>query len=269
MSLKDIVVHLDRKPGCTARVLVAADLARQHGACLKGLYVVSHQYYTPDSDYDGDYDEARGFFLNTTSKSGVTAEWLFADWGVVGVSASDIILFHSHATDLLIIGQPDADRPVRRRDYELPERLIIGSGRPVVIVPADGSTFKFGSRILVAWKGGRESCRALHDALPLMKDASRVDIVAVVSGEEERAWETTSLAALDAYLERKALVTSSRVIERGNRSVADVIQRQIEEEGFDLVVMGGCSHDWLGAPVFNHVGRELLNRMTVPILFSH
>lgn len=269
MSLKDIVVHLDRKPGCTARVLAAADLARQHGAFLKGLYVVSHQYYTPDSDFDGDYDEARGFFLNAASKSGVRAQWLFADWGVVGVSASDIILFHCHATDLLIIGQPDADRPVRRRNYELPERLIMGSGRPVVIVPADGSTFKFGSRILVAWKGGRESCRALHDALSLMREASRIDIVAVVSGEEERAWESASLTALGDYLERQALVTSSRIIERGKRSVADVILGQIEEEKFDLVIMGGCSHDLLGAPVFNQLGRDLLNRMTVPILFSH
>lgn len=269
MPLRDIVVHLDRKPGCTARLLAAADLAQKHGACLKGLYAVSHQHYTPDNGYDRNYEEVHGLFLNATSKLGVKAEWLYADWGVVGVPESDIIIFQSHATDLLIIGQPDAHRPVRSRNYDLPERVILGSGRPVIVFPTDSTSFQFGANILVAWKGGRESARAVHDALPLLKAAARVDIVAVISGEEERTWEQASLSALDLHLARHAIEARPAVIDREKRSVAAVIQQRIAEEGHDLLVMGGCTYDWRGAPVFSQLGREMLNQMTVPILFSH
>jgi nucleotide-binding universal stress UspA family protein len=269
MPLRDIVVHLDRRSGCTARVLAAANLARQHGACLKGLYVVSHQFYTPESDYDRDYDEARNFFLNATAKSGVTAEWLYEDWGVVGIPASDVIAFHSHSTDLLVIGQPDPGRRRKQADHELPERLIVGSGRPVVVFPAESSNFQFGTKIMVAWKAGRESCRALHDATPLLRAASRVEVTAVVAGDEETLWEQASMKALDRHLARHSVEAQHLVIQGGNRSVADILLERAAGEGFDLLVVGGCSHDWHGATVLSPLGRELLTRMTLPVLFSH
>jgi nucleotide-binding universal stress UspA family protein len=40
MALKDILVHLDVTPRCTARLEVAANLAARHGAHLTGLHVI-------------------------------------------------------------------------------------------------------------------------------------------------------------------------------------------------------------------------------------
>jgi hypothetical protein len=265
MSLKDIVVHLNRKAGCTARLMAAISLARQHKACLKGLCAISHPYYAPVSDLERDHGEAHSFFINAASKSGVMAEWLYVDWGVVGTPLNDIITSHSYTTDLLILGQPEAGRESR----DIPERVIIGSGRPVVVFPTESTIFQFGAKILVAWRGGRESSRSLHDAFPLLKAASAVDIVAVVSGDEERTREKESLAFLDVHLARHGIETSQTIIDRGKRSIADVLLQRAAEEGIDLMVVGGCSYDWRRAPVFNPLGRELMARMTVPILFSH
>lgn len=265
MSLKDIVVHLNRKAGCTARLMAAINLARQHRACLKGLCAISHPYYTPESDLARDHGEAHRFFINATAKSGVHSEWLYVDWGVVGTPLSDIITSHSYSTDLLIMGQPGAGRESR----DIPERVIIGSGRPVVVFPTESDIFQFGANILMAWRGGRESSRSLHDAFPLLKMASSIDIVAVVSGEDERVREQESLAAIDVHLARHGIETRQTIIDKGKRSVADILLERTVQQGADLMVMGGCSYDWRRAPVFNPLGRELMARMTVPILFSH
>ncbi|MFX7996900.1 hypothetical protein ABTK59_20175, partial [Acinetobacter baumannii] len=48
------------------------------------------------------------------------------------------------------------------------ETLILESGRPVLVVPYAGRFTSVAQRVLVAWSGGRESARALHDAMPLM-----------------------------------------------------------------------------------------------------
>jgi nucleotide-binding universal stress UspA family protein len=269
MALKDIIVYLDGEPGCTARLMAAIDLARRHGACLKGLHAVSHPFYAPQRDFEHDYSKERDFFLGAASKSGVKAEWLYVDWGVVGVSLSEIIAFHACSTDLLIIGQPGKDARSKREGLELPERLILGSGRPVVVFPRDSDIFQFGDKVLVAWRGGREATRAIHDALPLLKGSSRIDIVSVVSGEEERQREQISLMAVDVYLARHAIEARTATIDGKGRSVADLILERIREEGSDLLVMGGFSYNARGIPIFNKLARELMAHMTVPILLSH
>jgi nucleotide-binding universal stress UspA family protein len=265
MPLRDIIVHLDRGVGCTARFMAAVSLARKHRACLKGLYVIDHPYYAPQSDLERDYAEVRNFFINAASKSGVSAEWLYVDWGVVGIPLSEIITFHAYAADLLIIGQPNEGRRFLRPNRDLPEQLIRGCGRPVVVFPASNDTYQFGENILVAWRGGRESARAIHDALPLLKVASRIDVVAVVSGEAERERERASLSAVDVHLARHAIEARTAMIDREGRSVADILLERVEEEKVDLLVMGGVTHGTRRAPV----SHNLMKRTTVPILFSH
>lgn len=269
MLLKDIIVHLDRGPGCTARFMAAVDLARRHQACLKGLYVIDHPYYNSQPDLERDYDEMRSFFVNAATKSGVTAEWLFVDWRVVGVSLSEIIAYHAYSADLLIIGQPKERRRFRGGNYELPEQLIRVCGRPVVVFPAASDVYHFGGKILVAWRGGRESTRAIHDALPLLHDSSRIEIITVVSDEEERKRENASLSAIDVHLARYAIEARTTMIDRNGKSVADVLLKRVEEEEADLLVMGGVAYSTRGVPRFTDLAREVMQRMTVPILFSH
>lgn len=266
MPLTDITVHLHRGPGCTAQFMAAIDLARRHRACLKGIYVVSHPYYVPNGDLERDYLEVKNFFMNAASKAQVLAEWLHVDWNVVGVPVSDIITLNSYHTDLLIIGQPVTGGLFRRGDDQLPQRLILGTGRPVVVLPSDGNIYQFGSKILVAWKTGRESTRALHDALPLLEKATQVTVIAVASGDAQREWETAGLSALHEHLERHGIKARTAVVDCGRQSVADVLLERIGEEEADLLVVGGYTH---GPRKHGDLSRSLISRMSVPVLFSH
>lgn len=266
MPIRDILVHLDRRPGNTARLLAAVNLARRYSACLKGLCVISHPYYTPHTDLERDYGEVHRFFVNAASKSGVLAHWLYEEMGVVGAPGSDLIVRHSYTTDLVIIGQHGTAGDPER---DLPERLILGCGRPVVIFPTESTAFQFGTKILIAWKEGRESSRVLHEAMPLLKGAESVHVLSVVSGDEERNREQAGLDALQEHLSRHGMDTLWTVVERGKRSVADIILEQAAEKEIDLLVMGGCSYDWKRTPVFNALGREIMQRSAIPVLFAH
>ena len=62
---------------------------------------------------------------------------------------------------------------------ELPARIVMGSGRPVLLLPNAGEFNGIGERVVVAWNQSRESARAAFDAMPLMKDAKSVRVLAV------------------------------------------------------------------------------------------
>ena len=101
--LTDIIVHMDRGAGCTARLMAAIDLASRHGARLKGLYAITHPHYTSSSSYLADFAQVREFFINTTSKAGIEAEWLQVDWNTVGTPLTEIVTKHSHYADTVLV----------------------------------------------------------------------------------------------------------------------------------------------------------------------
>jgi hypothetical protein len=56
---------------------------------------------------------------------------------------------------------------------------VIGSGRPVLVIPYAGTVDGIGRRALIAWDGTREAVRAVHGALPLLDRAEAVMLVYV------------------------------------------------------------------------------------------
>jgi hypothetical protein len=61
--------------------------------------------------------------------------------------------------------------------------VILGGGRPVLVVPNDGLALASARRILVAWSDTREASRAAFDALPLLQQADAVKVVTSLAGE--------------------------------------------------------------------------------------
>lgn len=55
----------------------------------------------------------------------------------------------------------------------------MGSGGPVLVLPAGGYKAPLGRKILVAWNDSRESARTLRDAWPFLREAEQVHLVMV------------------------------------------------------------------------------------------
>ena len=106
MTFKDILVHIDNRPTCAARLAVAIRLARQHRARLAGLYVVPHPYFASHHvDPQRLAGEARQRFERATAEAQLESEWICSDSLQSGLELSHIINLHAHYRDLLIISQ--------------------------------------------------------------------------------------------------------------------------------------------------------------------
>jgi nucleotide-binding universal stress UspA family protein len=184
MALADIIVHVDHQAGSATRLAVAIGLAKQHRARLTGLFVITHPYYQPRHGAVETAAVVAGeMFEQQVAGAGIESKWQCVDWSVIGVGMTEIVIRHAHYCDLLIVGQASQEPAGTGIPADLPERLVLGAGRPVLVVPYAGTFASVGRRVLVAWKAGRESTRAVNDALPLLKQAQLVDVLAINSPE--------------------------------------------------------------------------------------
>jgi nucleotide-binding universal stress UspA family protein len=266
MTLKNILVHLDTSHHSTARLNLAIGLAQRHGARLTALHVITHPYYEPlHVDTEARMSQVQAAFKDIIAESGVKAELLTVDWKVTGVSVAEVVNLHAHYSDLVIVGQTDHNAQDRDTPADLPERVVLGSGRPVLIVPYTASYKEFGNRVLVAWKSGREATRAVNDAIPLLALADVVKILVVNPAVPDKN-EGEKLCGHLACHDIKAGAEQATATDI---TVGDVLLNRASVEGSDLLVMGAYAHTRLGTPALGDVARHILKHMTVPALMSH
>lgn len=266
MSLKNMLVHLDFSGHSKARLELAVGLAQRHRARLTALHVVTHPFYEPQhADSEERAARVQSDFEAAVAGAGVPCELVTVDWTVAGVHLAEVVNSHASCADLVIVGQTDPACRDRETPGDLPERVILGSGRPVLIVPYIASYTEFGNRVLVAWKPGRESARAVNDAIPLLAKADLVSIVAVNAADDAKV-EGERLCVHLACHDIKARTEQATA---AGISIGDVLLNRASVEGSDLLVMGAYAQLRLGAPVLGEVARHILDHMTVPVLLSH
>lgn len=270
MAFKDILVHVDNSPQSAARLALAIGLARRHKAHLTGLYVISHPHYEPRHEgAELIAADAQKSFERETGLAGISSEWLCVDWGVTGVSVTEIVNLHAYQKDLVIVGQTDPDSQSGEIPSDLPERVVVGSGRPVLIVPYVGTFNSVGERVMVAWKSGRESVRALNDAMPFLLDAQKAMVVAVNPSGSDESPGKGPCADICTHLARHGINAKAEHLVAADIPVGDLLLNQAWEQGCDLLVMGAYTHTPRGTLAVGTVARHVLDHMTLPVLMAH
>jgi len=277
MPFRDILVHLDDSHSSAGRLDAAVTLAQAHGAHLTGLYVLpvidsalyGAAYAGPAvADIDLEAVERRAQeheaeFRAATDQVGVRAEWRC----VSGDAAHQLIL-HGRCHDLSVLGQTDPQEP-----YSLSagagSQVILGVGRPVLVIPYIGAAPTLGERILLAWNGSREAARAFNDALPLLTAAAKVSIVIIDPAAGADAENNGAAAAMRLHLARHGIAATPVELPAGDIDVGDELLSRAADEGADLIVMGAYGHSRLREIVLGGTTRHLLHCMTVPVLMSH
>lgn len=275
MAPKDILVHLDAGPRAAMRLDVAARLAARHGAYLTGLFVVDMPLPMVVDPAGGgaalaslledlrsaaldDASKAEAAFRARCDRDGIPNEWRVEE----GTTA-DKVTAAARSADLVVLGQPDA---AEEPGAALLDDAIFFSGRPVLVVPYAGSFSAIGRRVLVGWKPGREAARAVHDALPLLAGAELVTVLSVNPGGGP---EDLPGAAICRHLARHGIAAEARGTEAAGLAEGDALLNAAADLGADLLVVGAYGHSRLREIVLGGVTRTLLDRMTVPVLFSH
>jgi len=195
--------------------------------------------------------------------------------GGVDVAAHDfngrhdeLVVHHSLHCDLIVVSQANQD---------LASELIVGSGHPVLIVPAAGKFPSAGNTVLIAWAGTREAARATHDALPLILQGAKVKLYHI-NPQHPGDGPATKVAS---YLARHGInaeadhthsrIPASETALFGARplKVGDLLLSAAADMGADMLVMGAYSHSRTCEMLTGGVTNSVLQHMTIPVLMSH
>ncbi|SOC45668.1 nucleotide-binding universal stress UspA family protein [Rhizobium subbaraonis] len=203
-------------------------------------------------------------FRTLAQRSGVSYEWrLFT--GSAGYSASGII-DSARGSDIVVAVQldPAGDGP-SRADIE---DLLYESGRPLCLISDAVAGPEAPSRVLIAWNGTRESARAVFDALPLLKEASEIEIFTVDGHDDATQHAAFSGTEIASTLTRHGLNVTVNSASSNGDTVAHVINRRVSATGANLLVMGAFSHSWLRHRLFGGVTSAMLKDLRVPAIMS-
>jgi nucleotide-binding universal stress UspA family protein len=278
MSYKTILVYLNDKRRAEAVLEPAVRLASRNNAHLIGMHVYAAVPAPPiplpygsevvkavAAAQQKETEEIAGIFARMTADRPLVAEWR-AEKGP-RVDPSSLVIDHGRSADLIVTGQTDPEwdsSPLQ----DVAEHLALGSGRPVLVVPYVGRYPEIGRNVVVAWKAGRESARAVFDALPILKQAEQVQILQIEEGGGHRSGAPVD-SSITVALARHGIKPTVRTSVLGDIGVGDEILSRLADMGADLLVMGAYGHSRMRELVFGGVTRHIAKHMTVPTFFSH
>lgn len=268
MGFRDIAVHLDDSARCAARLGMALALAKVNLARVTGVFAQSDPDVPgviatwPTEAFTQAMQRVHDRFHQAASDAGVQCHWLAVPSGEHAYINRSVTLAATCA-DLVIMGQHDPDRGRGLLPQDLTEQVLLHSGRPVLLVPFAGTFESVGRRPLIAWNGGREAVRALHDALPLMSHARQATLVVIESGnssiDEGPILMHLANHGIDAEVER--LVAE-------DIGVMDLLLARVADTGCDLLVMGAHGHYCFPRLNRGSGTRHILHHMTAPTLMT-
>lgn len=276
MSYKTILVHIDPGKRCAVRVDVAIRLAQQHDAHLVALnaivpfeppgYVLA-EMGTAIIDSHKHAAAAELARTETEFNKHVSASGFSnVEWRSTVDDPAAAMTLHARYADLVVIGQSDPTESTQI-PADFPERLMLDAGRPVLILPSVGRFPKIGKKILVAWNGSRESTRAVTDAIPFMRLAETVHVMAV----NPRRGDHGSVPGADIglYLARHGVRVEVKMDHGAEIDIGNELLSRAADLDADLIVMGGYGHSRLTEWVLGGATRTILESMTAPVLMSH
>jgi nucleotide-binding universal stress UspA family protein len=209
----------------------------------------------------------RSAFEAATRKRGLVGEWREDEANAFGVTTR--VLEYARACDLVIASQKDSDWPWTDL-LDVPDRLAIESGRPVLIVPrAAEAPDRMGEKVLVAWNGRREATRAVYDALPILKSAKEVKVIWINPQLENEVALDIPAADICASLARHNVRCEATEQVKPRGSVGEMLLAAAKEMEADLLVMGCYGHTRLRELVFGGASRHVLAHTPLPVLMSH
>lgn len=277
MAFKDILVHVDTAKSAAARLDFAVRLAQKHEAHLTALHVVPPPYIPADIMGTGVGAEviawheeqrerrlagARALIDQVQQRHGINIELRIADGGI-----EPTILEHSRYSDLIVASQPagdllDLEQPLQPS----PGNLVVGAGCPVLVLPAAGKDYSLGKHVLIAWKPCAEAARAVRGALPLLRQATTVTVLAanVDTTDQPRV----AGADIATHLARHGVKVTVMPFTAPDMDVGSLLLARAADLDADMIVMGGYGHSRLREMVLGGVTYHILKNQFIPVFLA-
>lgn len=280
MAYKTVLVHFNELDRAEAVLQAGIGIARAHQAHLIGLYVVPRiQYFyaaaevqiaTEIFEAEEKFYKEQGAAIKAIFEREVPND-LPSEWRLVegtGPVTVGIALKHAVCADIVVTGQINPERGLEG-DVVAPERLVMESGRPVLVVPYAGQFTLPPKTVMVAWNATREAARAAFDALPLLKSAKAVKLLWINPPDDEKMSRAMAGTELASALSRQGVKVEAMRSVGKDIGIGDELLSRAADHGADMIVMGAYGHSRLREYVFGGATQHMLQHMTVPVLLSH
>lgn len=266
-NFRDILVHLDGGSRDAARITAAAGLVRRFGGRLTGLFArVDHHGPSiiarrPSEVLNAAALTSEQLFISLTS--GIPSRFWRLSHGDPSYVLGEIVIC-ARVSDLTVIGQHHTGKD---SPSDLAEQVILGSGRPCLIIPSNGDFPVVGDNIMVAWNGGREATRAVHDAMPFLETANAIEVVTIRSVGSASGDARPPVSIIE-HLATHGIRVNREMLAAEDIGIMDLLLSRAFDQAADLLVMG--AHGGPHFPFRKGIGsRYILEHMTLPVLMSH
>ena len=275
MTYRSVLTYVDNGRTSDDRLASAMGIARQFDAHLTVMafgYEPSFPFYAygePAADMTAEFyaqakadsEKCLAMAQQELSNSGILADAvpIVCQYGAAPRRFAEHALF----SDLVVTSPPYAEEEDDMRDSHFESALLDGDA--TILVCPTGTETVDPKTAIIAWNGSHEALRATRQALPLLKDAEKVEIVII----ESMTRESDPGERLALMLSRHGTSCDILVQPPSMDSISTILQRRSAELGAGLLVMGGYGHSRFREQLIGGVTRDTLRANQIPVLIAH
>lgn len=275
---KSILLYIGKSPTWQSGLRTAAALAKEHEAHLIGLactgYVVlqapvasaeAFAFYPPIG-YDQFRAEAHQR-LREFEQAAANYAFASVETRLVDDAAEHALALQSRYCDLVLLASGELTQSYPILPGRLTGHVAIHATRPVLQVPTQVAPQMDGT-ILIGWNGSAEASRAVGAALPLLRQAARVQI-AVLNPEHAPGRHGDDPGAdiaryLACHCEKVEVIN-----ERTNAHAGEALLELARSNGAGLIVAGAYGHSRFREWVLGGTTDRLIDQNHVAVLMTH
>jgi nucleotide-binding universal stress UspA family protein len=276
MAYKTILLCLNETQRAKQLISVARELGAKFKAHVSGLYVVpATEIYASGgfADLPNISDANRKHFQeqqkavqeafeDAMKDDGLAFDFRLVDSPIASVATEQIA--QSHAADLIITSAVDPKATVGI-DVDAVERLVMGAGRPVLVLPHTGDIKLNWNEALVGWNDSREAARAISDSISFLQKFKMVRIVTVDTATRGKV----PGALIAEALSRHGIKVEVSTTMSDGLGTGEALQRAANDFGSGLIVLGAYGHNRVMEFIFGGVTRHMIRNVSTPVLMSH
>jgi nucleotide-binding universal stress UspA family protein len=162
--------------------------------------------------------------------------------------------------DLTVLSRPGG----RGTRMTAVEAALFDSGRPVLMAPPNAPS-SFGQTVLIHWNASTETARAVLFAMPVLRKAKRVMLLAV----DGAMAPGPNIKDAVEHLQVNGVAATEKTVTGQSKRPGEAILNEAKALGADLLVKGAYTQSRLRQMIFGGATSHILAAAELPVFFAH
>lgn len=271
-GMKSVLLHVQDDEGLEARLQTALAIARASGGHLTCMHVTPMSAFVGFETFGGAYVltdlltrlEEHEAAMRARIEARLEKEDVAWSYGQQRSDPVSALVSSGALADLIVLGRSRHSQSATYRPMSIIGEVLSSSHTPLLVNSNDNMRFDPLGPAVIAWNGSFEAANALRAALPLLRQASSVNIVIV---DEDTNFDFPPLGASE-YLSRHDVHAEMIRETKGSHSVEDRLVATASALGASYLVMGAYGHNRAREFLFGGVTRSLLKECPLPLVIT-